>query len=96
MILLFVSLINSESTGPILTYIIFLIFILVFLKLKKYKVGKRSLILFITVVITYLSLIPINYNFVVDKDGNKISKNETSISSIKKAIGSGGNGRLKI
>lgn len=96
LLLLFVSLINCESTGPILTYIIFIIFILVFLRLKKYKVGKRSLILFITVVITYLSLIPINYNFVVDKDGNKISKNETSISSIKKTIGSGGNGRLKI
>lgn len=96
LILLFVSLINSESTGPILTYIIFLIFILVFLGLKKYKIGKRSLVLFITIVTTYLVLIPINNTFVVDKDGNKISKNETSISSIKKTIGSGGNGRLKI
>lgn len=96
LILLFVSLINSESTGPILTYIIFLIFILVFLGLKKQKIGKRSLVLFITIVITYLILIPLNNTFVVDKDGNKISKNETSISSIKKTIGSGGNGRLKI
>jgi len=96
LILLFVSLINSESTGPILTYIIFLILILVFLGLKKHKIGKRSLVLFITIVITYLILIPLNNTFVVDKDGNKISKNETSISSIKKTIGSGGNGRLKI
>ena len=96
LIILFVSLINSESTGPILTYIIFLIFILVFLGLKKYKTGKRCLILCITVVLTYLILIPINNNFVIDKEGNKISKNETSVSSIKKTIGSGGNGRLKI
>lgn len=96
LVLLFVSLINSESTGPILTYIICLIFILVFLRLKKYKIGKRSIVLLITIVITYLVLIPINYNFVVDKTGNKISKNETSISSIKKTIESGGNGRLKI
>lgn len=96
LVLLFVALINSESTGPILTYIIFLIFILVFLRLKKYKIGKRSLILFLTIIVTYLVLIPINNNFVVDKYGNKINKNETSISSIKKTIGSGGNGRLKI
>lgn len=96
LILLFVSLINCESTGPILTYIVFIIFMLVFLSLKKYKIVKRSLFLFITIVITYLTLIPINNTFVVDKDGNKISKNETSISSIKNTIGSGGNGRLKI
>ena len=96
LILLFVSLINCESTGPILTYIVFIIFMLVFLSLKKYKIVKRSLVLFITIVITYLTLIPINNTFVVNKDGNKISKNETSISSIKNTIGSGGNGRLKI
>ena len=96
LILLFIALINSESTGPILTYIIFLIFIVPFLNFKKYKIGKRSLILFVTMIVTYLILIPINNNFVVDKYGNKISKNETSISSIKKTIGSGGNGRLKI
>lgn len=96
LILLFVALINSESTGPILTYIIFLIFLFIFLYIKKYKVLRRALVLYIILIISYLTLIPINNNFVVDKDGNKINKNETSISSIKKTIGSGGNGRLKI
>lgn len=96
LIFLFVSLINSESTGPILTYIIFLLFLFIFLGFKKYKISKRSLIVLIIIVATYLFLIPINNNFVVDKAGNKINKNETSISSIKKTIGSGGNGRLKI
>lgn len=96
LILLFIALINSESTGPILTYIIFLIFLFVFLHMKKYKVLKRILVLCIILIISYLTLIAINNNFVIDKDGNKISKNETSISSIKATIGSGGNGRLKI
>lgn len=96
LIFLFVSLINSESTGPILTYIVFLIFLIIFLYIKKYRVLKRILVLFTIIIISYLTLIPINNNFIVDKVGNKISKNETSISSIKNTIGSGGNGRLKI
>ena len=96
LILLFIALINSESTGPILTYIIFLIFLFVFLYIKKYKVLKRALVLCAILITSYLTLIPLNNNFVLDKDGNKINKNETSISSIKKTIGSGGTGRLKI
>ena len=95
-VLLLVSLINCESTGPILTYIVFLLFLFVFLYIKKYKVLKRILVLCIILIISYLILIPLNNNFVVDKEGNKIHKNETSIASIKKTIGSGGNGRLKI
>jgi len=96
LILLFVSLINSESTGPILTYIIFLIFLLIFLYIKKYRVLKRILELFTILIITYLALTSINNKLVVDKEGNKINKNETSITSVKNTIKSGGSGRLKI
>ena len=96
LILLFVSLINSESTGPILTYIIFLAFLFLFLYIKKYRILKRSLVLLIILVISYLILMLMNNNFIVDDKGNKISKNESSISSIKKTVKSGGNGRLKI
>lgn len=96
LVLLFTSLINCESTGPILTYIIFLIFLLIYLSIKKYRLLKRSLVLFVVLIVTYLILMPINSNFVKNKDGIKINKSETSITSITKTIKSGGNGRLKI
>ena len=96
LILLFVSLINSESTGPILTYIIFLILLIIFIYIKKYRVIKKILILITILIVSYLTLIIMNNTFIVNEEGIKVNKNETSISSITETMDSGGNGRLKI
>ena len=65
-ILFFISLINCQSTGPILSYIICLIFFIIFLFIKKYNILKRFLILFIILILTYISIYFININFLSD------------------------------
>ena len=89
-ILFFISLINCQSTGPILSYIICLIFFIIFLFIKKYNILKRFLILFIILILTYISIYFININFLSD------NKCETCVSSLQTTISNGGNGRIKI
>lgn len=94
LILLFVSLINCQSTGPILAYIITLIFLLVFLAIKKLITLKKSSLLIIILILTYFSIFLIN-SFVDSISVSHIKK-ETSSVGIKETIQSGGNGRLTI
>lgn len=95
-ILFFISLINCESTGPFLTYIILLLFLVIFLYKKKYQALKNFLILCSILILTYISIYFINTNFAYDNDGKLNNKCETCASSLKVTILNGGNGRLKI
>lgn len=89
-VLLFVSLINCQSTGPFLTLLLVLIFLFVFLYLKKELVLKSLLIVITILITTHVSVYFIN-KYVI-----KIERCELCIKDIKETINNGGNGRLKI
>lgn len=92
-ILLFVTLINSQSTGPFLTYVIFLIFILIFLYIKKKLYIKNFFILIIILVLTYTSVYFVN-KIDLNKSGNTST---CELCNIKEnTIDNGGNGRIEI
>lgn len=59
-ILLFISLINAQSTGPFMTYIITIIFIIFYLLKKKTLVVKNIFILLAILISTYISIYSIN------------------------------------
>lgn len=90
-ILLFISLINSQSSGPILTYIITLIFLIIFILVKKVIILKKLIILLLVLPVTYISIMYANQIY----KSNNI-KCETCAKSIKETIDSGGNSRLMI
>lgn len=97
LILLFISIINSQSTGPLLTYIITIIFIIIYLFIKKKIINKNILYLVIILLITFISTYFINqYVYTLERcemcdlkesiqNNNKIN-NKTSID----------NGRIEI
>lgn len=87
-VLLFISLINSQSTGPFITFIIVIIFLMFFLKNKKLLIIKNILILLIILCVTYISV------FFINKEVYKNSRCE--MCDIEKTINNGGNGRLEI
>lgn len=93
-ILLFVSLINAQSTGPFLTLIIVFIFLIVFLYIKKQLILKKILVLTIILICTYISVYFINMYY--SKTESKPNRCEMCVKEIKTTISSGGNGRLKI
>ena len=87
-ILLFISLINSQSTGPFLTLILVIIFLTVFLKIKKSLIFKRLLILCLLLIATYTSTYFVNkYIYTIDR---------CEMCDIDKTINDGGNGRIEI
>ena len=94
LILLYIALLNCQSTGPILTYIITLIFLMVFLSEKKLITLKKSSVLILILTLTYISVFMLN-SFVSSISVSHIKK-ETSIVGIKETIRSGGTGRIKI
>lgn len=59
-VLFFISLINAQSTGPFLTYIIVIVFLIIYLFIKKKIIKKNLFILILVLLITYPSLIYIN------------------------------------
>lgn len=61
-ILLFISLINSQSTGPFITYIITILFLIVYLFIKKKIVMKNIIYLTLILIMTYISVLYININ----------------------------------
>ena len=89
-ILLFISLINSQSTGPFLTFVLVFIFVLVFLYIKKQLVLKNVLVLTIILIGTYITVYLVNMSMI------KSEKCELCSSGIKETVDSGGNGRLEI
>ena len=93
-ILLFITLINCQSTGPFLAYILLILLLIGFLYKKKCLVLKNVLILFIVLISVYISIFFINKNL-YEASGNKY-KCEMCISSVKETINNGGTGRLDI
>lgn len=61
-ILLFISLINCQSTGPFITFIITIIFLVVCLIIKKKLILKKLIYLLLTCILTYVSIFYINKN----------------------------------
>ena len=59
-ILLFISLINSQSTGPMLTFILVIIFLVIYLKKKKMLILKNLLLLCISLTFIFPSIYVIN------------------------------------
>ena len=59
-ILLFISLINCQSTGPFLTYIIFLFLMIIYLLVKRNFKLKKFLIVLIILILTYSGVYLIN------------------------------------
>lgn len=88
-ILLFISLINAQSTGPFITLFITIIFIAIFLRIKKKLNVKKLLILSSILILTYPSVSLINSQL-------NLKNNEFSVDGITETVESGGNGRLKI
>lgn len=87
-VLLFISLINAQSTGPFLTYILLVLFLVAFLYKKKSLVLKNILILLIVLVVTYTSIFFINKNI--------YKSNRCEMCDIEETVNNGGNGRLEI
>lgn len=87
-ILLFISLINAQSTGPFLTYVLLIFLLIGFLYKKKSLVLKNVLILFMTLVITY------TFIFIINKYVYKMDRCE--MCDIKETVNNGGTGRLDI
>ena len=87
-ILLFISLINAQSTGPFLTYILLILFLIGFLYKKKNLVLKNILTLLIVLVVTYISIFLINKNL--------YKSDRCEMCDIKETVNNGGNGRLDI
>ena len=69
-VLLFISLINAQSTGPFITYIITILFLIVYLFIKKKLVVKNVIYLILILLVTNISIVYIN------KEGFKIDKCE--------------------
>ena len=96
-ILLFISLINSQSTGPMLTFILVIIFLVIYLKSKKMLILKNLLVLCIALAFIFPSIYVINKykgNILSNLGGN--TKWELSVKEINNTIKTGGNGRLEI
>lgn len=67
-ILMFISLINCQSTGPFIAYIITIIFLIIYLIVKKKIIIKKIFYLLLILIITYLSIFLINkYIFNIKK-----------------------------
>ena len=86
-ILLFIALINSQSTGPFLTFVITILFLIFFLKNKNYLIIKKLIILIIILLVTYASI------YFVNKIGYKSERCE--MCDIIESVNTGGNGRVR-
>ena len=88
LILLFITLINAQSSGPYLAFIIVFIFIVVFLKIKKNLHVKNLIVLIITLLVVYASVFYVNKNV--------IKSTRCEVCDVKKTVDSGGTGRIKL
>ena len=60
LVLLFISLINCQSTGPFITYIITILFLAIYLFIKKKLIIKKIIYLTLILIATYFSITFIN------------------------------------
>lgn len=89
-VLLFISLMNCQSTGPFLTFVLVLVFLLIYLRIKNKLVIKKLLILLLVLITSYISI------YFVNKLVYENNRCETCIKELKETINNGGNGRLEI
>ena len=89
-ILLFIALINAQSTGPFLTLILVFILLIIFLRYKRELVLKNVLVMMIILVSTYIG------TFCINKYVFNIDRWENGISGLNENLETGGNGRLTI
>lgn len=90
-ILFFISLINSQSTGPFITYLIVILFFVVYLLIKKKTFVKNIVYLILILIITCFSILILNRHIFniekceicdfinVFKSDDNIENNETGI-----------------
>lgn len=90
LILYYVTLINAQSSGPLLAYIITIIFLAVFLKIKNRLFLKNLMVLIIILIITHVSIQFINNQV------RKVERCEFCTETVKKSINTGGTGRIQI
>lgn len=103
-ILLFISLINCQSTGPMLTYIIVVLFLVFYLLKNKVFNIKRFIYIALLLSFTFIFINRINAIFnndfsISNKNGELSISNksdELSVKGIKETFKSGGNGRITI
>lgn len=96
-ILLFIALINAQSTGPFMTYIITLIFIIVYLCIKKKIVLKNIFILLAILIPIYISIYSLNkYVYKYDRCELCDVKNNIENNNISTSVEKIANGRIKI
>lgn len=88
-ILLYISLIDCQSTGPFFTYILTIIFLIIYLYKKINKSNLIKLLLILLITYPCVSFI----NRLVYNNGQM---KELEINGIERTISSGGNGRLEI
>lgn len=93
-ILLFVSLINCQSTGPMLTYFIVLLFSIFYL--FKYKSFNKKRFIYIVLLLSFTFIFVNRINIYNSNFDISNRSDELSISGIKGTIKSGGNGRITI
>lgn len=95
-ILLFIGLINSESTGPFITYIIVILFLIIYLCIKNKLCLKRIVLLIFILIVTYISIFYMNKEIfdikkceMCDFAGNIVNKEQINDYTIS-------NGRIDI
>ena len=86
-ILLYISLINCQSTGPFITFILCIVMLIIFLAIKKKLILKRALVFFFLLPLLYIGVLHIN---------NLNNNYRCEMCIVKETIETGGNGRLNI
>lgn len=95
-VLLYVALINCQSTGPFLTLILIILFLVVLLNKKRTLVKENFWILIIILITTYSYMYLVNYLKVKTLNNGSEMRCEMCLKDLKKTLDTGGNGRLEI
>lgn len=107
-ILFSISLINSQSTGPFITYILVIVFFIVYLLIKKKTFIKNIIYLILMIIITCFSILIINRqifhiekceicDFVsIFKSDNNVEDNETDLETLPQNNYTISNGRMEL
>ncbi|MDO4962884.1 MAG: O-antigen ligase family protein [bacterium] len=96
-ILFFVCLINSQSTGPFISYIALVLFLIIYLSIKKKLVLKKLIYLLLILISTYISIYYLNtLLFKASEDKNITYDDVCEMCNIKTTVKTGGNSRLTI
>ena len=99
LVLFFISLINSQSTGPFLAFILTFIFLIIFLSHKNMLNLRKLLVVVLALLCTYLSVYLVNkykYIFIQNNQAKEGYRCETCLKAIKETVDSGGSGRVEI